>query len=156
LPEWLERKRAYAAYFSEQLADIPFLRLPVFSDRQPSWYAYVMNYDADLANGVPLRSFVKALHAEGLVEVDLPISTGPIHDLPLFTRTHEVLPRLYGGPARRDHGEFPVAEAFYRTAFKIPVWVREQDRSTVEGYVKGIRKVAAAILERPKVFGAQA
>ena len=156
LPQWLERKRAHAAYISEQLADIPFLRLPVFTDRQPSWYAYVMNYDAALANSVSLKAFVRALHAEGLIEADIPTSTGPIHDLPLFTRTPEVLPRLYTEPARRGGGDFPGAEAFYRTAFKIPVWVRDEDKPVVEGYVSGIRKVAAAVRSRPEVFGGAA
>lgn len=153
LDGWLKKKREFAALVTAGLEDIQFLTLPIANNCEPSWYAYVMNYDEQKANGIPLDIYINALHAEGLIEIDIPTSTGPIHNMPLFTRTHEVLPRLYSQAARKNIGQhFPNAEHFYRTAFKMPVWVREADRHVVEKYVAGIRKVSSAIHERPEIF----
>ncbi|WJV64127.1 DegT/DnrJ/EryC1/StrS family aminotransferase [Pectobacteriaceae bacterium C52] len=152
LDAWLKTKRKFAAEISEVLAGIPFLKLPVFDDRQPSWYAYVMNYDANATNGVSLNQFVTALHAEGLSEVDVPTSTGVIADMPLFRKTEKIMPRLYSKPAAEIRSEYKGAQKFFSSAFKIPVWAREQDREIMLSYALGIKKVAEAVVSRPEIF----
>lgn len=47
------------------------------------------------AYGVTKEKFADALHAEGLVEVDIPGSTGLLSTLPLFIEPNKLLGRLY-------------------------------------------------------------
>lgn len=152
LDKWLEVKRKFAKEITEILSIFPFLKLPAFDDREPSWYAYVINYDTSRANGVTLQEFVEALHAEGLSEVDIPTSTGVIVDMPLFTKTEKIMPRLYSSAASKGHSDFKNARKFYETAFKIPVWAQEKDHELMLCYANGLKKVATAVLSNPEVF----
>ncbi len=151
LDEWIRQKQAYVSLLISEWQQYPFLRMPEYPDRQPSWYAFVMQFDKSHSNGITIEQFTKALLAEGLVEVDRPGSTCPNHDLPLFTDPHEVLPRLYQQPLTHS-GQFDRAKPYYRNAIKLPVWAFAQDRTVVEKYVEGFHKVCRAVLDTPEVF----
>ena len=151
LDEWIVQKSKYAQQFLEVLKSCKFLTMPAHQNSQPSWYAFVMQYDELNANGVKIKKFVDALQAEGLVEVDIPGSTCPIHNLPLFSSPEKLFPKLYKKKfvAKND---FPVAEQFYRTAIKIPVWAFPEDKNVVLGYIKGFNKVIEVVEHRPELL----
>jgi perosamine synthetase len=62
-----------------------------------SWYAQNIMYDETTVS-VSRRRFVEALHAEGLIEFDIPGSTGLINHEPLFNSPDVIFPSLYGSP----------------------------------------------------------
>ena len=139
----------------EGLEKYPFLKMPRFEEKQPSWYAFVMQYDETQAHGVSIDLFEKALKAEGLQELDRPGSTRPIHNLPLFTKPHIAMPRLYQTPLAQS-GTFPRAETFYRRALKLPVWAFPDEQEIVSLYIQGMQKVADVVQESPQLLLAQA
>jgi perosamine synthetase len=151
LDEWLEQKQRYAEQFIKALSLYPFLKMPRFVDKQPSWYAFIIQYDEACANGVSVDNFHRALLAEGLAEVDRPGSTRPIYNLPLFTRPHQALPRLYQKSLSQTQ-MFPGAETFYRQTLKLPVWAFSDEQSLVNSYIEGVQKVSDAVLKTPEIL----
>jgi dTDP-4-amino-4,6-dideoxygalactose transaminase len=150
LDAWVAQRDVYARAMNHAFADIPFLALPDYPGTSPSWYAYVLRFDVSRAHGFSREQFVDMLKAEGLAEVDIPASTAPIHRYELFRNPHRVLPRFY--TAEQDaayqarQGEFPNADAFYAAAIKLPMWVRPEDQHYVDGYIRGMRKVADYVM----------
>ena len=140
LNKWLEQKRIFADKIATELHEIDFLEMPNHPEKNPSWYSFVMQYVPEKTE-VPIDLFYQALQAEGLLEVDRPNSTGPIHNLPLFKRPDLAIPRLYKKPLTADD-DFPIATRFYRNAIKLPIWAQPGDILMVEKYIEGIKKVA--------------
>src|SRR5690606_37716523 len=130
----------YAIQFIQALAGYPFLQMPSFSRKQPSWYAFVMQFNAEKANGVSIEQFMKAALAEGLEELDRPGSTGPIHNLPLFTHPELAMPRLYDQPIPQPES-LEMAERFYANALKLPMWAFADEQVIVNEYINGLVKV---------------
>ncbi|POR32483.1 Uncharacterized protein TPAR_07311 [Tolypocladium paradoxum] len=144
--KWREH---WARRIIHHLRDIPFLQLPDVANEttdRHAWYAFVMQFDASRApEGLDREAFVKLLTDRGLSEVDIPRSTGLLHDLPLFTNTAEAIPRFgTPGPWKKpqDTEEFPRALAFYNGAIKLPMWSRAQDGAIVDRYIKGFLDTA--------------
>lgn len=109
-----------------------------------SWYAQNIMYD-EIVVGVPRERFVAALHAEGLAEVDIPGSTGPLHREPLFSEPRVVFPYLYESSLHNNDRTFERAESFYSRIIKLPVWTAT-DNAT-DRYIEGFNKVVANIHE---------
>lgn len=148
----LEQFRAVKQRHSERLAGaaapFAFLHPPLLPEgHQASWYAFNLRFDASKA-GITRERFVAALVAEGLVEVDIPGSTGLLNQQPLFTRPHDILPRLY--PQRRASDaveeQYPSASNFYNSIIKLPVWAFEDESPIVDAYVEGIAKVSEYVV----------
>jgi dTDP-4-amino-4,6-dideoxygalactose transaminase len=144
LDDWLNQKRQFAELLITELSKIPFLKMPLLSNKKPSWYAFVINYDAKNTGGISREVFCKALKEEGLDEVDIPRSTCPLNNLSLFRMPQKALPRLYK-PLTIPDEAFPNSDAFYNTAIKFPVWALPEDEPIVKAYIKGIIKVAEQI-----------
>ncbi len=142
LPSFLEYKNLYAKRMIAALEKYDFIKIDEFpSTSQPSWYALGFHFVAANAHGVTREQFVEALHAEGLVEFDIPGSTGLLNKLPLFLTPNDVLPRLYSEPIP-EQGPFPSATEFYGTFIKLPVWAHASNESLVQLYIDGFDKVA--------------
>lgn len=140
LDEYLVQRAKYSQILSDSVNDCDFLEALVPQEgSKPSNYALVFRYKANIA-GVSRQKFVDALLAEGLVEVDVPGSTGKLHQLPLFTEPHKVLPRLYNSPILQQ-GTFDNASRLCEEIIKLPVWTFESESETVHAYANGIRKV---------------
>ena len=153
LDDFIYYKNSYASRIIEVIDSFEFVRFEHLDNTvQPSWYALGFHFVADKAYGVTREEFVQALHAEGLIEFDIPGSTGLLNKLPLFTNPQEVLPRVYSKPLPIQHG-FSVAEDFYGSFIKIPVWAYDEDESIVTAYIEGFTKVAR-YLELHKTLGA--
>ncbi|KJZ77717.1 hypothetical protein HIM_02894 [Hirsutella minnesotensis 3608] len=147
-PKHQQFRQAYADYIINELKAIPFLKMPELqnsaTDRH-AWYALVMQFDADKApKGLTREKFVKELTDRGLKEVDIPKSTGLLNEMPLFTHSHEAIPRFGSKPwhAAQPTTEFPKAQNFFDKAIKLPVWATANDRPIVERYVREFLSVA--------------
>ncbi|KAI4201809.1 MAG: hypothetical protein LQ350_003009 [Teloschistes chrysophthalmus] len=154
LPSWMTHREKYATSLAKKLSAIPFLSMPT-STKNPqhkhAWYAFVMQFRAEKApRDLSREQFVKALEAHGLSEVDIPRSTGLLNELPIFSHTHEAIPR-YGDGAWHDpqpNDLFPTALAFYERAIKLPMWATPADWPIVEHYGNTFVKVAEDLLGR--------
>ncbi|MFH1299406.1 MAG: DegT/DnrJ/EryC1/StrS family aminotransferase [Patescibacteria group bacterium] len=151
LDQWIGQKQEYVSYWEKEFGKYEFLKMPDYPNRQPSWYAFVMQFDKSRSNGVSIAQFVRALHAEGLVEVDRPGSTRPIHDLPLFIKPNLALPKLYSNPLTHP-GPFANALLFYENAIKLPVWTFPEDEPIVRKYAEGFHKVCRAVQNEPELL----
>ncbi len=147
LDDWLKWRRFYAKRMIAAFSKIPFLKMPSISYvQQPSWYAFVMNFDSEAAQ-FTRRTFVDALHSAGLQEVSIPTGMQPVHNLPIFTNTEKALPGLYkqgifSKTALQTLPSFPNSDYFFNTAIKLPVWSRQQDLEMVDQYIAGVLSVA--------------
>jgi perosamine synthetase len=150
LDEWLRVKNKYAERFISELSKYPFLKQPLYKNKKPSFYAYVMQFDEEYSNGVNIDDFVKALHLIGLKEVDRPNSTRPLDKFPLFTKTQDAVNRLYKTPACEAGDDFPIAYKFYNNAIKLPMWAYEDEEWIVDSYLKGFNQICELVLNNPK------
>ena len=105
-----------------------------------TWYAFVVQYEADELNGLPIERFYEALQAEGCFELDRPGSTCPLNYHPLFQCPGELFPQ-YEGKLGYQRGDFPVAEHFHENSLKLPVWHTPEDESLVDLYLDAFHKV---------------
>lgn len=147
LNDFLRTRNEYAARITEALKKYPFIETPTIEDSTiKSWYAYGLQYIEKNAYGVTKKKFVDALHAEGLVEVDIPGSTGLLNALPLFIEPNKLLGRLYPNnlPLQKD---FHVAEQYVEQFIKIPIWTFSDESNIVDKYIAGFKKVCDYILE---------
>ena len=134
-------KKHTADKFNEAFGKLKGLRIPLMAEgSSPSWYGYVIQYVPEELGELSIEKFVEALHAEGLIEVDLPDSTGPLNELPLFQDPSDLFPS-YRGKLSYKSEDFPVAKKFYKNAIKLPVWFTEEDSVVVDNYIKGFEKV---------------
>jgi dTDP-4-amino-4,6-dideoxygalactose transaminase len=140
-------KNIYAKRLIEALDAFDFIRVEhLLESTNASWYALGFHFVPEKAHGVSREQFVEALHAEGLVEFDIPGSTGLLNQLPLFVAPHKALPRLYDAPLV-EQGPFPSAAKFYASFIKLPVWAYEGDEAVVQAYIDGFTKVAQYLTE---------
>lgn len=147
LNDFLKTRNEYAIRITEALKKYPFLKTPsIESDSIKSWYAYGLQYIEKNAYNVTKEEFVNTLHAEGLIEVDIPSSTGLLNTLPLFIEPNKLLGRLYPNnlPLQND---FYVAERYVEQFIKIPIWTFPDESNIIDKYIAGFKKVCDYILK---------
>ncbi|KAK2756666.1 hypothetical protein FQN54_005111 [Arachnomyces sp. PD_36] len=153
-PAWSYYREKFAQYMATKLSVIPFLKMPTVHNEDTdkhAWYAFVMQFDSKSApKGSTRESFVEALTKRGLKEVDIPRSTGLLNELPLFTHSHEAIPRYGPKPwhAPQPNSDFPTAKQFYDSAVKLPMWATAGDESMVQHYAETFVDVAETLLGR--------
>lgn len=135
----LETKRKYVRRFFDVIRGYPFLQLQDEGDAQSSWYMLAFEY-REAAAGVTAQQFVQALHAEGLIEFDIPTLTGPIGDLHLFHHLHEAMPRLYSQKVTIKRS-CPRSQSLREKVVVLPVWTESTDELLVQHYLSGLEKV---------------
>ena len=141
-------KTKYATQLIVKLSPISFLHLPdldVDNGTEPAWYAFTMLFKVAKAPSKLTREiFVEQLRSRGLVDVDIPRSTGLLHREPLYSKPQELLPYLYGEDYVMpiDDAQFKNAQAFYDEAIKIPVYATEDGQAATDQYVEIILDVA--------------
>jgi len=138
----LKGKRFFAKKLANGLSNLPGIELPPINekDKNPAWYAFLIQYKPKELGGLPIDKFYKALLAEGCKELDRPGSTCPLNYHPLFQAPEGLFPR-YKGKVRYKKGDFPRAEKFHEHSLKLPVWHRKQDEEIVNLYIKAFKKV---------------
>jgi dTDP-4-amino-4,6-dideoxygalactose transaminase len=147
LDEFILQRETFAQEMIAALGSFKFISVPRTTNGRSSWYAFVFQYFADRAGGVPIERFHEALLAEGLLELDRPSSTAPIHNLPIFCDPPEFIPTFATSRMPRFEREFPAAAAFHARALKLPVWAFADDSRIVKAYCSGLAKVASRISE---------
>lgn len=108
-----------------------------------SWYAQLIRFDEKVTS-VSRERLVEALHAEGLIEFDIPGSTGLLDGEPLFNKPQVIFPYLYDRSYELRSGDYPNARRFYDSIVKLPVWASPEQEPITQTYCDGIRKVLAA------------
>lgn len=130
-----------ASKYTNLLKEYSFIELIETTGKEPSWYSYILKLKPERSH---LReTIVDRLHAEGLLEVDIPGSTGPNHNLPIFKRPWVLFPQFYKKETYcfNTHSEFPEAIDFYNRIIKLPVWTQEEHKDLLEMYLQGLKKV---------------
>ncbi|WP_455353533.1 DegT/DnrJ/EryC1/StrS family aminotransferase [Streptomyces sp. SYSU K217416] len=139
---YLAGRANIAAQMCAALEGVPGIRCPRVDGRaRPSWYALPLRYVPSELSGVPVERFLDALHAEGAIETDLPGSTRPLNEHPLFQTPGSLLPG-YAHSQGPTAGDFPVAEYVHGSTLKLPVWHRDRDLHLADAYTAAIAKVA--------------
>ncbi|MCJ1369233.1 hypothetical protein MMC20_000443 [Loxospora ochrophaea] len=155
LPDFLRVKQRFATKFYNAFSKVPFLQVPdvaLYEQSQSlsSFYALIILFkEAKAPLGRTRYTFVQKLHEQGLSEVDIPVSTGLLHQEPLFLKPANILPHVYASNDGYDIGaarQFPQAETFYAEAIKLPVWAYEEDEPVVDFYIKTLMEVSESIL----------
>lgn len=149
LDSYLKIKQGYALQIIRNLEKVPFLEMPNIDDRLPSWYAFVMLYDKKKANNIDRKTFIRLLKSEGLREIDIPNSTCPLNQLPLFKSPNNIYPYLYDKNNTKEEDEYLVSNIFYNSAIKLPVWALKNNSNLVLRYIEGILKVSYHVLNYP-------
>ena len=141
LDEVLAGRRKTAARMSSALSGLPGIEVPSVPDGVcPSWYGYMLRYRSEQLGGLSRERFHQAVVAEGCTEFDMPGSTRPLNLHPLFQVPEGLFPG-YAGLVKYRPGDFPAAERYHATSFKLPVWHRPDDEEISDLYVNAIRKV---------------
>lgn len=152
LDEWIKQKQIFAEKIIKALSEYEFLKLPVYKNKQPSWYAFVMQYDETKSNGISIDEFCNALHVIGLKEVDRPGSTAPIHKYPLFIDLDEAMPRHYCKKNIQKEKNYKHAVSFFNNAIKLPMWSFKDEEHIVDAYIKGIKSICNLVVNNPSVL----
>ncbi|MFJ2951507.1 DegT/DnrJ/EryC1/StrS family aminotransferase [Streptomyces sp. NPDC087226] len=143
LDAYLAGREEIAAYLTRELGQIPGLEVaPMPEGVKSSWYALTAAYRPDQLGGLPIDRFHQAIAAEGATEFDLPGSTRPLNQLPLYQHPSHLIPGYPDTRSRYREGDFPIAEKAHTHTIKLPVWHREQDLKLAEQYVSAARKVS--------------
>ena len=144
LDHFIKIKNKHALLLDSVIDKYAFLNRINTYTAQSSWYAYGFHFNPSLTFGITREEFVSLLHAEGLIEIDIPGSTNLINSLPLFIEPNKVYPSLYDKPLSKQI-DFPNATKFTEHFIKMPVWAFEEDIEIVEGYIQGLEKVCSMI-----------
>lgn len=130
--------------YSELLSNYNFIELQETTDMDPSWYAYIFKLKPSHKD---MRDkLVEMLHAEGLIEVDIPGSTGPNHQLPIFKKPWVLFPQFFTESNPLNISEnFPVAQDFYASIIKLPTWTRSEHKELLAMYLEGMKKVLDSV-----------
>lgn len=112
LPQFLQRRRALAARYDEQLAALPLTRPWQHPDTLSAWHLYVIQVPPEQRLAVYERLKAAGIHTQ-------------IHYIPVHTQPYY---RSLGF----NTGDFPVAEHYYAGALSLPMYFSltdaEQDR----------------------------
>ncbi|KAL8840978.1 MAG: hypothetical protein Q9176_003550, partial [Flavoplaca citrina] len=153
LPDFHAWKTTFAGHLAEGLAGTPFLTITLpdlTGGTEPAWYAFTMRFIADKAPpGLTRETFVQQLYTKGLIDVDIPRSTGLLHSERLFNKPQELLLHLYGKDyvLEIDDKAFPEAQAFFDEVIKLPVYATAHGQGSTDRYVTTIMEVAASRME---------
>jgi dTDP-4-amino-4,6-dideoxygalactose transaminase len=144
----LEKRREYQAMrdfcaneYEKLLKNYTFVKPLDHADSEPSWYGFIFKYDG-VATGVSRDRLVEMLQSEGLIEVDIPGSTAPNHEFPIFKEPSVLFPQFYSADEHFNTDElFPGAASFHSSIVKLPTWTLESHGEIVAYYLQGIKKV---------------
>jgi perosamine synthetase len=138
----LQKKRAIARKMIEGYSEINGVDPPLLNLRvEPAWYAFILQYNSEVLDGLKIDEFYKALIMEGCIDLDRPKSTCPLNLHALFQQPSVLFP-VYKSKFKYEIGDFPEAENFYRNALKLPVGYKSLHEDIALQYVEAFRKVS--------------
>ncbi len=137
--QMLEEKEQVAQFFREKLGQLEFFEnVEIREGARCSWYALPVKYIGDVSK----EKFVRAVNAEGAVEVDVPGSTCPLTVHSAFQNPGAVHSSMID-LAPIEHN-FPRAQEFHDAVVKITVPYGCDRWAFAESYVNAISKVCAS------------
>lgn len=141
LPENLRRRRRIAARYTAAFLKLEGFMVPsVRQEVNPAWHLYPIRIDEKVM-GVTRPEFFRALRAEGI--------GANVHFIPVHL--HSSYRRRFG----YQGGEYPVAEAAYRSLISVPIFHGMSDHD-VEDVIQAIEKVAGYYALKPRTSGVAA
>lgn len=139
--EYQRMRNRCAEEYKKLFSEYDFVESLATDGSEPSWYGFVIKYKNGPAK-IDREEFVRLLHTEGLTEVDIPGSTGPNHELPLFQEPYVLFPQFYAeGEHFNTQDNFPGVAAFHGDIIKLPTWTQEEHKEVLDYYLAGLRKV---------------
>ncbi len=143
----LEGRRKIAKIMQDLFSNIPGINIPTIPDYiQPTWYAFIMQYNSSQIDNISIEKVYEMLHSEGCLELDRPSSTCPLNNLPLFQEPDVLFP-CYRNVFSYSPHDFPVAQKFYDNALKLPVWHQDEQIALIKSYAKAFDKVITQCLK---------
>lgn len=144
----LRERREVAAYLIKEISQIPGLSLPrIPKNSSPSWYAFPILFNQEYFDEISKDLFVKALNTEGAAGFDIPHSTCPLTEFPIFREAKFNFKRLHNLKEIYRKEEFIVAETFHKSLFKLPTWYGPERMNYAKAHIEALRKVIANIRE---------
>ena len=140
LDNFLINRRKIAKHMNDFFKTLPAFKM-IMPDKniESSWYAAILLYDSTVYDGLDIDIVYKALQKEGCDELDRPNSTSPLNLLPLFQSPKTLFP-AYDKMSWKPK-DFPKAEKFYDSCFKLPVWHNSEGLEIFNQYTKAFRKI---------------
>ncbi len=126
LDRFIEERRWGASFYHQQLADIPWLRVPtIFPDVQPNWQSYVTMINPDKSPG-SRDEILSALLERG---ISARPGTHAIHIQNYYQRRYNLKPQ-----------DFPVAQSIHKHSMALPIHNRmtHQDYQHVASCLKDL------------------
>lgn len=148
LDSYLHWKRKYAAQIAKAVSAFDFVEVRSSPSAEPSFYALGLHFLQEKAPHVTKQQLLELLLAEGLIEADIPGSTGILNEVPLFSEPNTLFPSLYSTNLPVQPAAMG-AKSFVQSFLKIPVWALSNDQATMNKYQSGIQKVCSAIASDP-------
>lgn len=159
LDERIDQRRKNLDYFSELLKDIKGIDPPITKDyvTRGAYYGYKPLYKSEELGGLPIKTYVRALQAEGL-EIHEP-GSAPLNSYKLFQENYSEIYKdewpLRNSFAFKDNkyklGDFPVVEEYYSKALSLPTFTGENDKKIIELYASAFKKIADNYMELLKI-----
>lgn len=144
----LRERREIATYLTKEISQIPGLSLPrIPKNSSPSWYAFPILFNQEYFGETSKDLFVKALNAEGATGFDIPHSTCPLTEFPIFREAEINFNRLHNLKEIYRKEEFIAAETFHRSLFKLPTWYGPERMNYVKAHIEALKKVVTNIHE---------
>lgn len=143
---FMKNKREHASLIIDVISKYDFLDVINTPGSVNSWYALGIKFKSKYNGFISKQNFVKLLVSEGLIEVDIPGSTGLLNNLPIFKEPKCLFNNSSLGEFLVENkDDFQNASKFYSEFIKIPVWGYESDYEVVNLYAKGIDKVCSVV-----------
>lgn len=153
LDKWLLQKRSYANAFIEGFKYNPILEPIIPIESESNWYALILRLKSNLQDSISMDKIFEAFQAEGLYEIDRPLSTAPLNCFSLFKEPFQGFPEFYNLDDNFIN-EFTYEQAlnFFGNIFKLPVWAESTDQYYVDSYINAINKVCNFSFQNQELF----
>lgn len=137
----LLERRETAKILREEIENIKGLSNIVYPhNSNPAWYAFPFIVDENYFS-ISVHELVDYLVSLGAVESDIPGSTRPLADYPLFIEPWKFYPSYskYREILSQNKRKFPGAYAFHSRMIKFPTWYGQDRYKYVNYYLDALR-----------------
>jgi dTDP-4-amino-4,6-dideoxygalactose transaminase len=148
LPQVVAARHANYTYLAGRIAGLPGICLPRTAagvDRG-GFFKFILFYDSEALDGLPLSQFLAALHAEGCADLSSGALVRPLHSYALMQRRNS---RILAQDAHDAPcgprvvyklGDFPIAEHISASTLQLPAFT-EPAEHLIDCYVAAMEKV---------------
>ncbi|OGM60288.1 hypothetical protein A2955_03380 [Candidatus Woesebacteria bacterium RIFCSPLOWO2_01_FULL_37_19] len=147
-PKQMRERQEVADYLISEIEKIPGSGLPrIPKGSNPSWYGFPIFFDTDFFKGVDKETFVSALNAEGATSFDVPHTTSPLTEYPVFNERGVFFERIKEIKKYYQKGDFKQTELFNKRVFKLTLWYGDNRMNYAKYHILALQKVIKNIGE---------